>query len=859
MTGLPVNRHDWCPLDYIIPTTEWVVELDPIKTRVTATMTVMPNPDGRSGHPLVLQGQGLEWVSCRVDGREVVPTLTDTTLTLPPIKRPTEIQLVTHCHPKGNTALEGLYWVDGVFCTQNEPEGLRRITYFTDRPDQLTRYTITLVAPHSIPTLLANGHLVAKGEWDPGRHFATWEDPFPKPSYLVAMVAGSFDRIEDVFHTQSGRSIQLEIYSDPGTANRCWHAMNSLKRAMKWDETVYQREYDLDRFMIVATHTFNMGAMENTGLNIFNAAYVHYDTATATDGDYLNVERVVAHEYFHHWTGNRITCRDWFQLTLKEGLTVYRDQCFSGDMNSPAVQRVLDVVQLMDRQFEEDAGPMAHPIQPETYLEINNFYTATVYEKGAEVIRMMALLANHAESMGSGDGFLSAIQTYFTRHQGQAVTTDHFIRAIEDGGKINLSAFRTWYHQAGTPHVDITLLDRQGDEWVFEFRQSCRNTPESSLKLPFVIPIQMAMLGPDGVPVRVYVPGEPATASPLVVLSDQSCTLRCHAPGGHCPSFFRGLSAPVTWDYPYTYDDRVWMMQHEPDPVSRYWHTQFVTQHHMLNGDSTWPLSVMMAYRGWLEAMEDPAFISLLLTPPPLSRLMRSANGFPLHEVAASRLALVRSMGTHLTPLLESVYADCMSQSVPSLGMRQLQNRVLEWLVATDPCYTEWAMTQLTQSNRMALQLGALSALSGADTHPAFDQGLAWFYAQWQHEPLLINKWCAIQSSAPTTGLHRAKELVTHPLFDRLNPNRCRSVVGALAGNWMAFHCQDGYEWVAQQLMLLDPHNPLLAARLATAYQSFSLLDNRRKEWMGAVLMSLLEAKTISPNLFEVVSKIKSV
>jgi len=858
MTNTVVNRHDWCPLDYLIPTTEWVVELDPANTRVTATMTVMPHPDGRAGQPLVLQGNGLRLVSCRVDGREVPPIVTESTLTLPPIKRPTEIQLVTVCHPKGNTALEGLYWVDGVFCTQNEPEGLRRITYFTDRPDQLTRYTITLVAPHTIPTLLANGNLVAKGNWDDDRHFVTWEDPFPKPSYLVAMVAGTFDRIEDVFQTQSGRTVQLEIYSDPGTANRCWHAMNSLKRAMKWDETVYQREYDLERFMIVATHTFNMGAMENTGLNIFNAAYVHYDAATATDGDYLNVERVIAHEYFHHWTGNRVTCRDWFQLTLKEGLTVYRDQCFSGDMNSTAVQRVSDVVQLMDRQFEEDAGPMAHPIQPDTYLEINNFYTATVYEKGAEVIRMMALLANHAASNREGDGFLSAIQTYFQRHQGQAVTTDHFIRAIEDGAKLNLSAFRAWYHQAGTPHVTITLLSRQGDDWVFRFRQSCRPTLETPHKAPFVIPIQLAMLSSDGHPVMVHPDGGMPCRDPLVVISDDVCEWRCHAPGAHCPSFFLGLSAPVTWDYPYSYDDRVWLMQHDPDPVSRYGHTQLVTHHHVSAGDTEWPPSVLMAYRGWLHPMDDPAFVSYLLTPPPLSRLMRSVQGFPLHEVAHSRLALIRSMGTQLKPELESIYSHYVAQGVTALGERQLQNRVLGILVATDVAYAEWAMTQLTQSDRMSLQLGALSALSWADDHPAFDQGLAWFYGQWQHEPLAMNKWFSVQASAPFSGLRRAQQLVAHPLFDRLNPNRCRSVVGALTNNWVPFHSQEGYEWVAQELRLLDPHNPLLAARLATAYQSFPQLDATRHAGMLRVLNQLLEAPSISPHLFEVVSKIKS-
>lgn len=857
MPILPTRQIDWCPLDYLIPAAEWIVLLDPTNTQVRSKLTITPNPDGVSNQPIRLNGVGLILESCKMDGRPVEPIITPTGIELPPTRKPIDIELVTRCNPTANTALEGLYWVDGVYCTQNEPEGLRRISYFIDRPDQLTRFTITLVAPKSCPYLLANGNQVAKGEWDDTSHFVTWEDPFPKPSYLVAMVAGHFDCIQDEFTTRSGRTVQLEIYTDLGTANRCWHAMNSLKRAMKWDETVYQREYDLERFMIVATQTFNMGAMENTGLNIFNAAYVHYDVDTATDTDYLNVERVIAHEYFHHWTGNRVTCRDWFQLTLKEGLTVYRDQSFSGDMNSNAVQRIADVVQLVERQFEEDAGPMAHPIQPASYIEINNFYTATVYEKGAEIIRMMALLAD-ANTPKIGAGFMNGVQIYFNRHTGQAVTTESWIRAIEDGAGIDLSQFRRWYHQAGTPHLSIQRLHSDADQHTYQLIQTCRDTPETVSKQPFVIPVLLGFVSHQGHALPFRVGDGPECMEQLISIQDEQTILSITVEPEAVPSWCRTLSAPITWSYPYTQADYHCLMKSDSDPVNRYMATtHLVTQ--AINNPHIQPTDLLNTIDYWVTNPHDPALLAQLLTPPSLSRLMRDRLQFPLEAVAAGRRQWLQTVGEGLRASFSDLYQRLRQKEGMTLGERQLLNRLLVFLVVADPeQYAPWAISQLLDSKRMSLQMGAMGALVHVDHLPCFDEGISIFYDRWQHEPLLMNKWFSIQVAGESSGFSRAQKLIQHPQFDWLNPNRSRSVVGSFSQNWVQFHTSDAYQWMATQLLELDSKNPLLAARLGTCFQAYPLLNHERQEGMAGAMTTILSAQSLSNNLYEVVSKIKN-
>ena len=552
-----IYLKDYTGPTHLIPKIDLKITLSFETATVISTFTVIKN--NSTQEPLILNGENLELLDISLNNSPLTESqysLTDTHLTILLTEEKNTLKITTKIHPDKNLALEGIYKSDNIICSQNEPEGFRRITYFIDRPDVMSEFTTTLTGNKTtFPILLSNGNLVDKGDNSDGTHFTKWHDPFPKPAYLFAVVAGDLGKISDSFTTQSGKTIPLEIYTDKGNEERCWHAMESLKKSMKWDEDVYGLEYDLDIFMIVAVDAFNMGAMENKGLNIFNAAYILADPKTATDGDYKNIEAVVAHEYFHNWTGNRVTCRDWFQLTLKEGLTVFRDQEFSSDMNSRTVERIQNVRRLREAQFVEDAGPMAHPIRPESYDKINNFYTATVYEKGSEIIRMIHTLIG-------AENFRKGIDIYFENFDGQAVTTEDFLWSMSEASGYNFSEFKNWYNQAGTPHCSVTSsFDETKKTYTLTFEQSCRKTPETAEKKPFHFPIKLGLLNKEGhtIQERTVVLSETQHTETFSNISEEPL-----------PSLLRDFSAPVTLEYPYSNDDLTFLATHDSDPFNQY-------------------------------------------------------------------------------------------------------------------------------------------------------------------------------------------------------------------------------------------------------------------------------------------------
>ena len=851
--------EDYKELPYLIPETNLTVYLHPSQTRVINCMTIEPSPHW-DNQPLRLNGEQITFgsISCEVDSIEW--KLVNDELIISPFSNRRTITVETIISPITNTELDGLYFVKDTYCTQNEPEGFRKITYFYDRPDNMSRFTTTVIADKGqFPYLLSNGNPVASTELDNNRHSVTWVDPFPKPSYLFALVAGNFDVIEDQFTTMSGRNILLQIYSDRGVGDRCHYAMESLKRAMAWDEQQYGREYDLDRFMIVAIDSFNMGAMENKGLNIFNSAYILADPKTATDADYMNIEGVVAHEYFHNWTGNRITCRNWFQLTLKEGLTVYRDQEFSSDMNSRGIKRIADVRTLKEAQFTEDAGPMAHPIQPKSYIEINNFYTSTVYNKGAEIIRMMALIAGTT-------GYRRGTDIYFDRYDGQAVTTEDFVTSIEEGASIDLTQFRRWYHQAGTPHVTVTPIYEGPRLRGLTFDQTCRDTPETTKKLPFVIPISLQFYTPSGAACVVTIDsGEPST-QPIVILTTTTQSISISTESEiFSTSIFQNLSAPVTYDYPYSTEQLAHLLSYDCDPVNRFDSSQKLYESLLISdGDMTVSPSLDNAIARLIaDPSIDPALAAACLQFPTLNRLLELTPTFDIERLTDNRRKLFQWVAQKFHTLIHDRYlllhpVDDYKPTAEQIGNRRLRNTLLSLLSELSP---DTAWIQFQTASNMTDQLAALSAL--LNTPAESDKSLEAverYFAQWQHEPLVVNKWFTVQaSSSHGSTPARVEVLRNHPKFDRLIPNQFRALVGSFAQNLPHFHCPSGrgYQWVGQQIRDLDPHNPQIAARVALAFQRAARCDYSRQTKIDAVLTEILDTPGISKNLFEVVSKIK--
>ncbi|MCB1863873.1 MAG: aminopeptidase N [Chromatiales bacterium] len=867
-----VRLRDYTQPPYRVARVELRFELESPETRVHAKLSILAAPQTPTGAPLRLDGEGLRLERIAVDGRSLAPSdyTRDTnglTLHVPPAEF--ELETEVTIRPDENTALEGLYRSGPSYCTQCEAEGFRRITFYPDRPDVLAVYTTTVVADRQeCPVLLSNGNRVDSGTLPGGRHFATWHDPFPKPSYLFALVAGDLAEVRDVFTTRSGRKVDLHVYVDPGNEDRASHALASLARSMRWDEEVFGREYDLDIYMIVAVDFFNMGAMENKGLNIFNSKYVLARPDTATDDDYEHIEGVIAHEYFHNWSGNRVTCRDWFQLSLKEGFTVFRDQEYTADQTSRAVKRIGDVRLLRSHQFPEDAGPMAHPVRPDSYVEINNFYTVTVYEKGAELIRMLHRLVG-------AEGFRRGTDLYFERHDGQAVTTDDFVAAIADANGADLAQFKRWYTQAGTPVVRVQAqYDANTREYRLGFEQHTPDTPGQHRKLPLHMPIAVALLGPDGLPRALRMQGEStagATERVLELREARETFVFVDVAEPPVPSLLRGFSAPVRLEYECLDDELAFRAAHDDDPFNR------------------WDAGQQYAERLLLREIEDPAnfgappavFIEGLrrtlldnaldgrlraeaLTLPGeawLAECVRPVDPLAIH---IARRRLHRTVADALAGRFAEVWAalaprGAYSNAPAEIARRRLRNVCLAYLVDTgEQDWIEAAHTQFRDADNMTDQLAALEALSHTDV-PERDAALAAFHTRWRDDPLVLDKWFNVQARSQRSDTFEAVQaLVEHADFDYRNPNRVRSVVGAFAaGNPARFHAIDGapYRWFATQILQLNASNPQIAARLLGPIRNWRRLEPVRRSMVEAQWQRILAHEGLSRDVYEIASK----
>lgn len=866
-----IRLQDYRAPDFRISDIALAFALDPQATRVTARTTITRSSPG--ANPLVLDGERMKLLSVALDGRPLAANAyktDDETLTIFSVPDRFTLEIVTEIAPIENTTLEGLYVSNGVFCTQCEPEGFRRITYFLDRPDVLARYTTRIeAAKSSYPVLLSNGNRLEYGDLPEGRHYAVWEDPFPKPSYLFALVAGDLGVLPDEFVTMSGRRVELAIYVEHGNEPKAAYAMDSLKRAMRWDEQVYGREYDLDIFMIVAVSAFNFGAMENKGLNIFNDKVLLASPETATDDDYARIEGVVAHEYFHNWTGNRITCRDWFQLSLKEGLTVFRDQGFSGDMRSKAVKRIEDVKMLRMRQFMEDAGPLAHPVQPDSYIAIDNFYTATIYEKGAEIIGMLNTLVGD-------DGYRKATDLYFDRHDGEAATVEDWIKCFEDSSGRDLAQFRLWYHQAGTPVVEANGdYDKSTRRYTLTLSQSLPPTPGQPVKHALHIPLRLGFVGPEGRAMPLTLEGENAPGPDERVLEltrPEQTFVFVDVADEPLLSIGRRFSAPAVFKTPLDHKARATLMGRDQDAFNRWEAGQSLATDILLDmAEKAKTGATVKADVIYLDAIadvlvgaeDDPAFAALMLVPPLESELAQARMPADPDAINHARVALIRAIADTHGARFAELYRKLarsgpFSPDAAEAGRRSLRNICLRYLTATD----DEAAAELADSHYrtassmtdMIAGLGALSRMNSALRDAAF----AHFHDRFRGVPLVLDKWLSLQAGSPLPGtVAGVRALLKHPAFDIKNPNRVRALVGAFSANHLRFHGLDGegYALVGEVIRTLDGINPQVAARLAGAFENWRRYDDKRQSLMRAEMMRIAKNPGLSANLFEVVTK----
>ncbi|WP_417910564.1 aminopeptidase N [Candidatus Electronema sp. PJ] len=862
-----IYLKDYQPYPFTVANIHLTVELAPLQTKVTAQSTFRRNPAAESQAILELDGEQLELLSVAVDGRRLAAEeyqFGEGKLRIMAVPEQFSLEVVTLIAPEHNTALEGLYLSSGNYCTQCEAEGFRRITCWPDRPDVMAVFTVTVIGPQaSCPVLLSNGNLLEQGTLDNGRHFAIWQDPFPKPSYLFALVAGQLVQIKDSFVTRSGRAVALHIYVEERNRDKCAHAMQSLKQALRWDEETFGREYDLDTYMIVAVDDFNMGAMENKGLNIFNSKYVLAQPETATDNDYEGIEAVIGHEYFHNWTGNRITCRDWFQLSLKEGLTVFRDQEFSADMGSRAVKRIQDANLIRNVQFREDSGPTAHPVRPASYVEINNFYTATVYNKGAEVIRMLHTLLG-------AEGFRKGMDLYFLRHDGQAVTCEDFVQALQDANGFDLNQFQLWYNQAGTPLLRFSgEYDQATQEFILTLCQSCPATPGEAEKLPFFMPIRVGLLDKN----------TGAELRDEVLLLDQECKEFRFAGLNAKPvvSLNRNFSAPVNVESDLQDEELAFLMAHDRDPFNRWDAGQQLGLRCLLKGiadcqegnEPELPELFQQAFAQLLaDEQSDPAFLALALVLPTEGWISQQLAVIDPEAVSAVRQTFRSQLKQRHKQALLARYTQLTSQkpygySGEEAGRRSLRNCCLAYLLALAPGETasgrflEMAVNQYRQADNMTDAAAALAVVVNADQE-AGDALLAEFYAKWQHDPLVVDKWLILQATCLLPGtLQRVKALTQHPAFSMKNPNKVRSLIGAFGGNLYQFHAVDGtgYAFLADCVLELDPANPQVAARMLTPLTQWKRYDARRQQLMQAELERIAALPGLSRDVGELVAK----
>ncbi|WP_026186148.1 aminopeptidase N [Thioalkalivibrio thiocyanodenitrificans] len=867
-----VFLKDYVPPAWRVSRVELDFQLDPARTRVRSRMSLART--GAGDQPLMLHGQDLTLVALSVDGRPLPAGAwrqEGEQLWVQDLPDRCELTVETEIHPDRNTALEGLYVSGGNFCTQCEAEGFRRITWFPDRPDVMAEYRVRMEADKATcPVLLSNGNLVDSGDLPEGRHYAVWHDPFPKPSYLFALVAGDLACQEGHFVTCSGREVALRIFVQHHNLDKCDHAMRSLIKAMRWDEDTFGREYDLDTYMIVAVDDFNMGAMENKGLNIFNSKYVLARPDTATDEDFVAIESVIAHEYFHNWSGNRVTCRDWFQLSLKEGLTVFRDQEFTADQSLRTVKRIDDVQRLRSLQFPEDTGPMAHPVRPQSYMEINNFYTMTVYEKGAEVVRMIQTLLGR-------DLFRRGLDLYFDRHDGQAVTTDDFLRAMEDAAARDLSRFRRWYDQAGTPVLNVTgAYDAGARRFRLTVRQSCPPTPGQAEKLPLHIPLAVALLDRAGREIPLRLEGEAAAGGGERVLEltapDHVFVFEeVHEPP--VPSLLRDFSAPVTLRYPYTDEELAFLMAGDTDGFNRWEAGQqyavrvllrLVEDHQAGRPLVMEPRFVESVGQVLTHTAVDPALVAEALTLPGESYLADHMRVADVDAIHTARQFARRAMGEQLAVRWRETYerhsaTDAHSLEADAMGRRRLANLALAYLVAANPVEgRSLAHRQFRDARNMSETMGALRALMDCACDER-DAALAAFEARWKDEPLVLDKWFSLQAASSVPGaLQRVRGLMAHPGFNMRNPNRVRALIGAfVTANPVHFHAADGsgYDFLAEQVLSLDPLNPQVAARLVKALSRWKRFDKPRQAAMRAALERIVETSGLSRDVYEITSR----
>ncbi len=860
---------------YLIDTVDLHVELEPTHTRVRARLQMRVNPDSSERlSKLHLDGRQLKLLCVKIDGRELTANeyvVDSEGLTIANVPEQFLLETLVEIDPEANTALEGLYRASGLFCTQCEAQGFRKITYYLDRPDVMARFTTTLVGDYeSTPVLLSNGNLTDSGTLDDGRHFATFVDPFPKPSYLFAMVAGRLTVIDDSFMTMSGRKVSLQIFVEERNRYKCDHAMTSLKNAMRWDEETFGLEYDLDEYKVVVTDDFNMGAMENKGLNVFNSKYVLAQPETATDVDFQGIEGVIGHEYFHNWTGNRVTCRDWFQLSLKEGLTVFRDQEFSADMGSRAVKRISEVRLLRNAQFPEDAGPMAHPVRPESYVEINNFYTSTIYNKGAEVIRMY-------QSLLGEEGFRRGLDLYFERHDGQAVTTDDFLAAMSDANNVDLCQFKRWYSQAGTPVLDVSgVYDERAKEFRLHVRQSCPETPGQKDKQPFLLPLKMGLLGQGGEALPLQLSGEMSptgTSRTLTVSAAEQTFTFINVAVAPVPSLLRDFSAPVRLHYLYSRQGLAFLFAHDSDSFNRWEAGQRLATDVILemvvgienNEEPQVPEEFLDAFRRALtDKAADPALLALALTLPGEMELAEAMSIAAPGAIHAARQTLRKTLATELKGEFNAVMASMQGSGLYSLepqaiGRRSLKNLCLSYLTLLDePEIKKTCFDQFVEADNMTDRMAALICLVH-NCLPRWEEALAAFYHQFQEDPLVVDKWFSLQATSPQPEtLAKVMELMEHPAFTMRNPNRVRALVGVFAhGNPACFHDLSGvgYQFLTDRVLELDGLNPQVAARMVSPLSRWRRYDSERQQLMQQQLQRIQSQDRLSSDVGEIVTK----
>ncbi len=873
----PIRLADYQPTDYLIDKVDLDISLDTTKSRVLARLSLRPNPLGQAGAPLKLDGGGLRPLRAALDGVPLdLAAVADPdalTIAAPP-RQPFTLEVETELDPSANTRLEGLYRSGSAYCTQCEAEGFRHITYFLDRPDVMSVYTVRIEADiGEAPVLLSNGNLIASGPAAaPGRHFALWSDPHPKPCYLFALVGGDLDSLTEDYTTASGRKVSLAIHVEKGKRHRAHYAMESLMHAMRWDEFVYGREYDLDVFNIVAVSDFNMGAMENKGLNIFNDKYILAVPETATDIDFAGVESVVAHEYFHNWTGNRITCRDWFQLCLKEGLTVYRDQEFSADQRSRAVARIANVRALRAAQFPEDAGPLAHNVRPETYHEINNFYTATVYEKGAEIIRMLRALIGH-------DAYHAGMAFYFERFDGKAATVEDFLGCFAESSGRDLTHFSLWYAQAGTPKVTARgAYDATAKTYTLDLDQTTAPTPGQPDKKPLAMPIRLGLVGDNGQEIDL-VPQDPADAREANVgIFELAASHRrivfTNVPSKPTPSLLRRFSAPATLDVDLDENDLLRLIAHDSDPFNRWqaaqtFATGLLIRSTRLIRDGEMPLfseTFAQSLRALAETSEaDPAFAAQMIALPSEGDIARDIRtDVDPDAIHLARKALRADLGKFAGHSLLGVYERLTSDApyspdAASAGKRALRNACLDLFAAGEPDEgAEIAMHQFQIATNMTDQIGALQVLAGISS-PQRERALDSFFRAHAGEALVIDKWLALQAAIPEEEtLARVRRLTKGHAFSLTNPNRVRSLIGTFANaNPTRFNAPDGsgYAFLGEIVAELDPINPQIAARLLSAFRSWRNLEPVRRARAEATLRQIAASKTLSSDARDIVER----